>query len=68
MWTGFGVVWELRMADIIDTRTEEVAHLCCDFAAKVRQALLLAAEGLWRVGASLALALMATGGHQLLGS
>jgi bacteriorhodopsin len=47
MWTGFGVVWDLRMAGLIDTNTEEVAYLCCDFAAKVRQpgALLLQLRG-----------------------
>jgi hypothetical protein len=35
MWVGFGVVWDLRMADLIGTHTEEVAYLCCDFTAKV---------------------------------
>jgi hypothetical protein len=36
MWIGFGVVWDLRLLGLIDTRTEEVAYLCCDFSAKVR--------------------------------
>jgi hypothetical protein len=35
MWVGFGVVWDLRLLGLIDTRTEEVAYLCCDFTAKV---------------------------------
>jgi hypothetical protein len=38
MWTGFGVVWDLRTLGLIDMRTEEVAYLCCDFSAKVRLA------------------------------
>lgn len=35
MWCGFGVVWDLRLLGLVDTHTEEVANLCCDFAAKV---------------------------------
>lgn len=37
MWTGFGVVWDLAALGLIDTHTEEVAYLCCDFSAKVRR-------------------------------
>jgi hypothetical protein len=54
MWTGFGVVWDLRVLGLISTRSEEIGNLCSDFAAKVcGSSDSFATQGLARVQAGL---------------